>query len=116
MPSETVSLEIALAAGTALFNFDAYNPPLDYRKVFARKDKYKQGEDVYVDYCVKNVGDGSGGASIIVKDLDTGATLQTWVIPSLDPGYRYKTDPSGSGAYVGKMPNRNWRLSFTVTP
>jgi len=115
--SETLTLTIGLeAVGAANFGFDAYNPPWDLRKVFAVKDKYKAGESVYVHYCVKNNGTAAGGATIVVKDIDTGATLKTWIVPSIDPGYRYKTDPDGTGAFVGAMPNKDWRLSFTVTP
>jgi len=116
MPSETLSLTIGLEVGAGLFNFDYYNPPLDLRKAFPAKDKYKEGEIVYIHFCVKNNGTATATGKIDVKDLDTGATLTSWAIPATDPGWRYKTDPAGSGARVGAMPNKNWRLSLVLTP
>lgn len=105
------------------FRFDAYNPPLDAREIFpvgapwpSVAKTYKPDDSVYVHYAVKNVGATAGGATITVKDLDTEPveTIVIWSIPELSPGERFKT--SGSGAYVGKMPSRDWHLEFEVTP
>jgi len=121
---ETKTLTLTLEAppvGAAELRFDSWNPPIDTRELFSTKADwpslsatYEEGESVYVHYAIKNVGDGAGAGKVEVKDLDTGAIIATNSIPSLDPGYRWKT--SGSGAYVGKMPAKDWRLSFKVTP
>ncbi|MBA7704060.1 hypothetical protein ES703_112858 [subsurface metagenome] len=103
------------------FRFDSWNPPLDTREIFivgsswpALVRKVDVGESVYAHYVVKNVGSSAGKATITVKDLDTGATVKTLSSPDLAPKERFKT--SGSGAYIGKMPGRNWRLEFKVEP
>lgn len=109
------------AIGVGEFRFDSWNPPLDTREVFivgsawpALVRKVDVGESVYAHYVVKNVGSSAGKATITVKDLDTGATVKTWSSPDLAPKERFKT--SGLGAYIGKMPGRNWRLEFKVEP
>lgn len=103
---ETKTITITLVAvGLASFNFTQLEPV---------KSAYSLDETVYVKYTVKNNGTGPGAASIVVKDLDTGATVATYTTPELSPGYSFAT--SGTHANVGKMPNKNWRLSFTVTP
>jgi len=113
--------EVAPPVGEPEFIFAAYNPPLDTREIFpvgapwpSTTKKYKEGESVYVHYAIKNIGTAAGPAKIEVKDLDTGRVITTWSISELPAGYRYKT--TGSGAYVGKMPAKDWRLSFKVTP
>lgn len=103
------------------FRFDSWNPPGDTREVFIVGSAWPAlvrlvdfGESVYAHYVVKNVGSSSGKATITVKDLDTGETVTTWSSPELAPNERFKT--SGSGAYIGKMPARDWRLEFKVEP
>ena len=103
------------------FRFDSYGPPLDTREIFpvgapwpSVTKTYKSGDPVYVHYAVKNVGAGAEKATITVKDLDTGAIITIWSIPELAPNERFRT--TGSGAYVGKIPNRDWRLEFKVEP
>ncbi len=103
------------------FRFDSYGPPLDTREIFpvgapwpSVTKTYKVGDPVYVHYCVKNIGSVAGKATITVKDLDTGAILTIWSIPELAPNERFKT--IDSGAYVGKMPSKNWSLEFKVEP
>lgn len=105
------------------FRFDSYSPPIDTREIFpvgapwpAVTKLYDPGESVYVHYAVKNIGSAAGGAVITVTDLDEEPveTITTWIIPELSPGQRFKT--AGSGAYVGKMPGRNWNLEFKVDP
>ncbi len=119
----TLTVKAVVPVGEPDFRFAAYTPPLDTREIFpvgapwpSVTKAYDVGDSVYVHYCVKNVGDGVGTGLIAVKDADTGASLQTWAIPQLNPGERFKTLASGSGAYVGKMPDKDWRLSFKVTP
>lgn len=106
--------------GEPIFEFDSWNPPLDAREVFpagapwpSTERTYKEGETVYIHYCVKNVGPTAGKWTITVKNVDTGETLATWW-GNLEPGYRFKT--SDPGANLGKMPAKDWRLSFKVTP
>lgn len=103
------------------FRFDSWNPPLDAREIFivgaawpAVVRTIDAGEDVYAHYVVKNVGAEAGEAIITVKDLDTGSVITTWSIPELAPNERFKT--SSPGAYIGKMPDRAWRLEFKVEP
>jgi len=100
----------------AEFMFDSYNPPLDMSELFSTKAsaKYDVGESVYVQYCVKNVGNVPGSGTMEVKDLDTGALVTTYNIPELPINGRFKT--TGLGAYVGKMPNNDWHLEFKVMP
>ena len=109
--------------GEAVMRFDSYAPPLDTREIFpvgapwpSVTKIYKPGESVYVHYAVKNIGTGPGVGSIEVKDLDTGAVITTWAVPELAQNERFKTTPDGSGAYVGKMPDKDWSLSIKVTP
>ncbi len=109
------------AIGMGEFRFDSWSPPLDTREIFivgsawpALVRNVDLGESVYAHYVVKNVGASAGAATITVKDLDTGATVTTWSSPELAPNARFKT--SGSGAYIGKMPSRDWRLEFKVEP
>lgn len=111
---ETKTVTIPRTAALASFAFDAWNPPFQNWEVKPVKSEYAEGESVYMQYCVKNIGETKGVSSIAVKDLDTGTTIKTYSVPELSPNYRFKT--SGSHAYVGKMPNRDWRLSFTVDP
>ncbi len=104
------------------FKFDSWNPlGLDFREIFIVGSVWPAvvrivdvGESVYAHYVVKNVGSVAGKATITVKDLDTGAVITTWILPELAPNQRFKT--SGSGAYVGKMPSKYWRLEFKVEP
>ncbi len=118
-PTITVTIE-AVALGE--FIFAAYTPLLDLREIFpvgapwpSVTKSYAVGEDVHVHYAVKNVARVEAGeATITVKDLDTGKTLQTWSIPELAPNERFKT--IDSGAYVGKMPSKDWSLEFKVEP
>jgi len=110
----TIGLEeVVPPVGEPEFRFDSWNPPLDTRELFPIKTTYKTGETVKVCYVVKNVGTATGRWTIVVKDLDTGATIATWY-GDLNPGYRFKT-PS-TGATVRSMPAKDWRLSFKVTP
>ena len=112
--SETKTITIKRTAALADFAFDAWNPPWELWEVKPVKSEYAEGESVYVKYCVKNIGETAGKASITVKDITTGSTVTTYSLAQLAPNYRFKT--SGSHAYVGKMPNRDWRLSFKVDP
>ncbi len=74
---------------------------------------YKDGDTVKVVYRVKNTGNAPGRWTITVKDLDTGITVATWY-GDLDAGYSFKS--ALTGATVGRMPAKDWRLSFKVTP
>lgn len=103
------------------FRFDSWNPPLDTREVFIVGAAWPEvikvadiAEDIYAHYVVKNIGGSAGEATVMVKDLDTDLAITTWSIPELAPNERFKT--SSSGAYIGKMPARNWRLEFKVEP
>lgn len=104
------------------FRFDSWNPgALDYREIFIVGSAWPDlvrtvdvGEDVYAHYVVKNIGSLAGKATITVKDLDTGAVITTWSSPELAPNERFKT--SSPGAYIGKMPARDWNLEFKVEP
>lgn len=111
---EVKTITIPRTAALASFAFDAWNPPFENWEIKPVKSEYAEGESVYVMYCVKNIGETAGVSSIKVKDLTTAAIVATYSVPSLSPNYRFKT--SGSHAYVGKMPNRDWRLELTVTP
>lgn len=111
--------EVAPPVGEPEFKFNAWSGT-DPREVFpagtswpTMTKKYKTGDTVKVCYKVKNVGDGLGRWTITVKDLDTGATITTWY-GDLDPGYSFKS--ASTGASVGKIPAKDWRLSFKVTP
>jgi hypothetical protein len=104
-----------------IFIFAAYGPPIDTREIFpvgapwpSVTKTYEEGESVYVHYAVKNTGAGPGVGTIKVTDLDTGTVKATYTTPTLNPGERFKT--TGNGAYIGKMPNKDWRLSFKITP
>ena len=114
---ETKTLTIPLTEvppGVANMRFDAYAPPLELREILAKQTEYEEGEIVYVKYRVKNIGDGAGIATIEIKDVDTGAVLQTYTTTSIDPGWSWKT--ADAGVRIGAMPNRDWSLSFKVTP
>jgi hypothetical protein len=102
---ETKNLTVNALAGAGSFNFTTLAPV---------KSEYAEGESVYVKYAIKNNGSAPSGAGIVVIDRDTGTKLQTYVIPEMQPGYTFST--TGSHAYVGKMPNKNWNLSFALTP
>lgn len=102
---ETRSLTVTLTAGVTSFNFTQLEPV---------QASYKEGDSVYVKITVKNNGTVAGGATIVVKDAGTGATIDTYSTPEVQPGYSWAT--SGSHAYVGKMPNKNWALQFVLTP
>ena len=103
------------------FRFDSWNPPLEPRELFVAgttwpeliPKTFEEGETIKVCYKVKNIGTGPGKWTITVKDLDTGAVIATWY-GDLDPGYSFKTPITG--ATVGKMPNKDLRLEFKVTP
>ena len=112
--------EVEPPVGEPEFRFNAYNPPLDPREVFpagtsypTMTKTYKVGATVKVCYKVKNIGTAKGGWTITVKDMDTGATIATWY-GDLEPGYSFKSPLTG--ATVGKMPAKDWKLSFKVTP
>lgn len=111
---EVRKVTVKRAAAATEFVFDAYNPPWDMNEISPVLSEYAEGANVYCKYAVKNIGGTAGGATIKVKDLDTGTTVATYSVPTLDPNYRYRT--TGSHAYVGKMPSRDWRLEWTVTP
>lgn len=102
---ETRSVTIALAVGAGLFNFTLLEPV---------QASYKEGDSVYIKYTVKNNGTVDSGASIVVKDAVTGATITSYSISPLPPGYSFTT--TGSHAYVGKMPNKSWALQLVLTP
>jgi len=112
--------EVAPPVGEPEFGFNAYNPPVDSRELFpagtswpTMTKTYKDGETVKVCYKVKNIGTAKGRWTITIKDLDTGATIATWY-GDLDPDYSFKSPITG--ATVGRMPAKDWRLSFKVTP
>lgn len=109
----TISLEEA-PVGEPDMRFAAYDPPWELREILAKKTEYAPGETVRVKYRVKNVGGGEGVATIVIKDADTGKTLQTYLTDKIEPGFSWKT--SDVGATVGGMPSKDWRLSFKVTP
>lgn len=111
---EVRTLTVKRTAALADFRFDAWNPPFTTWEIKPVQSEYNEGATVYVKYCVKNTGDTKGKGSIKVKDLDSGDTVATFTTAELDPNERFKT--AGSHAYVGKMPNRDWRLEWTVTP
>ena len=115
---ETKTLTIPLTevpVGVANMRFDAYAPPLELIEILAKQTEYEEGEIVYVKYRIKNIGDGPSIATIEIKDVDTGTVLQTYTTSSIDGGgYMWKT--SEDGVRVGAMPNRDWSLSFKVTP
>jgi hypothetical protein len=114
---ETKTLTIPLTevpVGVPNMRFDAYAPPLELREILAKQTEYEEGEIVYVKYRVKNIGDGPGIATIEIKDVDTGAVLQTYTTTEINPGWSWKT--ADAGVRVGAMPNRDWSLSFKVTP
>ena len=102
---ETKNITVNLVAGAANFNFTLLEPV---------KSAYNAGETVYVKYTVKNIGNAPSAGQVVVRDIDTGATIATNTIPELAPGYSFAT--SGSHANSGIMPNRNLRLSFALTP
>ncbi len=114
---ETKTLTVPLTevpVGVANMRFSAYAPPLELREILAKQTEYLEGEIVYVKYRVKNIGDGPGIATIEIKDVDTGAVLQTYTTSSIDPNYMWVT--ADAGVRIGPRPNRDWSLSFTVTP
>lgn len=104
--------EVEVPVGEPEFRFNAMSFT-DPRELYPIKTTYKDGETVKVVYKVKNVGDATGRWTITVKDLDTGATIAEWY-GDLAPGYSFKTPTTG--ATVGRMPAKDWRLSFKVTP
>ena len=120
--SPTITATIEAVVEPPEFKFAAYTPFLDTREIFpvgapwpSVTKRYQVGDSVYVHYAVKNIARvGVGGAVITVRDLDTGAVITTWAVPELRPNERFKT--TGSGAYVGKMPSKEWRLEFKVEP
>jgi len=83
------------------------------------RSKFKQGTTVYVHYKVRNDGDVKDKATITVTDIDTGESLKDplgnplkYTTADIDPGYKYEVFK----ATVGTMPNKNWKLRFTMTP
>lgn len=102
---DTKSVTVNLVAGAGNFSFTQLEPV---------KSAYNPNEVVYMKYTVKNNGSAASTAGIDVKDLDTGAIIASYSIASLQPGYSFMT--TGTHARVGSMPNKSWRLSFTVTP
>lgn len=102
---QTKNVTVSSVAGEGDFSFTTLEPV---------KSAYAEGEVVYVKYTVKNNGAVSSGAEIIVKDRDTGSQVTGYTVAEMPPGYSFAT--SGSHARVGKMPNKDWKLSFTVTP
>ena len=115
---ETKTLIIPVSAAPPLgepnMRFAAYNPPWELKEILAKQTEYAPGEAVYVKYRVKNIGDAAGIATVTIKDVSTGAVLQTYTTPSIDPNYMWKT--ADAGVRIGPMPDRDWSLSFTVTP
>jgi len=116
LSSDTTTLTVSLSmeAEVPNFVFDAYSGVPLTPSAFPVKSSYAVGESVYIHFCVKNVGNKASTATVTVTDLDTGAVITTYSIPITDPGWRWKT--SGSGAFVGPMPNKNWRLQLKVEP
>jgi len=120
--TKTITLgleEVAPPVGEPEFRFNAWSLT-DTRELFAvgavwpsSSREYEVGETVKVNYKVKNVGTATGRWTITIKDLDTGAIIATWY-GDLAPGYSFKS--ASTGATVGKMPAKDWRLSFKVTP
>lgn len=102
---DTKNITVNLPTGAASFIFTKLNPV---------KSEYVEGASVYVEYGVKNAGTDYGGAQIDVKDRDTSVKITSYTIPEIPPGQAFTT--TGTHAYVGKMPNKNWNLTFTVTP
>ena len=110
----TIPVSVAPPPGEANMRFDAYAPPLELREIIAKQTEYAPGEAVYVKYRVKNIGDAASIATITIKDVSTGAVLRTYTTPSIEPSYSWKT--LDAGVSIGPMPDRDWSLSFTVTP
>jgi len=79
----------------------------------ATKDRYKYGESVYVTFTFRNVGGGTGPATIDMIDANTGNVLRSYGTESVPPGYTWST-PSG-GLLVGPMPNHDWRILVRVS-
>lgn len=119
---KTLTVPVEAVVGEPEFVFAAYSAT-DLREIFvvgaawpAIVRPIKTGEILYVHYAVRNrkAAGVAGVGTIEVKDLDTGAVVTTFTTPTLQPGEKFKT--TGSGARVGAMPAKDWRLQFTVTP
>ncbi len=104
--------EVEVPVGEPNFRFEAYSL-LERREVFLTRGTYKEGDTVKAAYKVKNIGTAAGRWTITIKDADTGALITTWY-GDLDPGYAFKTPTTG--ATIGRMPNKNWRLTIKVLP
>jgi len=76
------------------------------------RSRFKVGETVYCHYKVRNDGTVPDKATIVVTDIDTGATVATYMTASVDPGWRYEAFK----ATIGAMPNKDWKLRFALTP
>jgi len=110
-----IPVSVAPPPGEADMRFSAYAPPFELREIIAKQTEYAPGEIVYVKYRVKNVGDAASIATITIKDADTGEVLQIYTTPSIEGGgYMWVT--ADAGVRIGPMPDRDWSLSFTVTP
>ncbi|MBA7716428.1 hypothetical protein ES703_125501 [subsurface metagenome] len=97
------------------FEFVAWSL-LDRREIITldiNGDRYDSGMTVKVKHKAKNFGDGASKAVIEVRDADTGDFVTTYgsadIIP---PGAIWRVD----AVEIGKMPKKDWRLEFKVTP
>lgn len=101
--ADTKSLTITLGAGNFSFTI-----------LEALKSYYAEGETVKIHYEIKNNGNITAKATIVASDDDTGLDITTYVIADVEPGESIKTvEPH---ATLGKMPNKDWNVTFKLFP
>lgn len=77
------------------------------------KTEFVAGEDVYILFAIKNTGDGSGNA--LIEGVDSqGVTVFSAGTSTMSPGQVFKS--SYPSKLMDPMPNRDWVVTFTVTP
>jgi len=105
--AETKVITVPLAAG----NF-AYTLLQTCDPTGAAKTYYAKGDPVHANIKGKNNGNVSAGASIVVKDLDTGVEVKRIGTEVVAPGAIFTV----AAVLIGTMPSKDWRLEFKMTP
>jgi len=110
---QSVTIALATAANIQF----GYHTSYPGREIIPTKSTYAKGETVKVHLALANIGDKAARGTVVVKDLDTGSKVTQFERPTwpsvINPGILWS---SATAVSIGPMPERNWRLEFTVTP